>query len=171
MKQTVERRTVDVLELARDGGSVDGELEASELARLASLLVAPMGRIRFHFQGRIDAQGRTAAHLRIEGRLGLRCDLCGGRFEWTLDESQSFFFVDDESQLSALPITVEGDEPLLASRRFDLQNLVEDQVILALPISPRDPACDQARGGEAQDPASRPFAALVSLKRGRTDIQ
>jgi uncharacterized protein len=165
-------RTVDVLELAREGGSVEGEVEAADLARLSRMLAAPMGRIRYRFDGRIDDRGRSAASLRIEARLGLNCDLCGERLDWALDESDRFFFVDDETQLGALPITADGDEPLLASRRFDLEDLVEEQTILALPISPRHPACERrARAEQPEDDASRPFAVLESLKRGRTDIQ
>ena len=172
MKRTIERSTVDVFELARQGRAVEGEFEAAALERLSSLLTPPAGRIRFHLQGRIDEWGRNAATLRIEGRLGLQCDLCGARLEWTLDESSGFFFVDDEAHLGALPITAEGDEPLVASPRFDLQDLVEEQAILALPISPRHPACEQrTRGAEQQHGSCRPFAALRSLKRGRTDIQ
>ncbi len=165
-------RTVDVLELARDGGSVEGEVEASHLARLSAMLAPPMGRIQYRFQGRIDERGRSGASLRIEGRLGLNCDLCGERLDWVLDESDRFFFVEDEAQLGALPITAEGDEPLLASHRFDLQDLVEEQTILALPISPRHPACEQrARAAQPERDTARPFAVLATLKRGRTDIQ
>ena len=172
MTRAAERRTVDVLELAHDGDSIEGEFEAAELGRLAGLSAAPVGRVRYRFQGGIDGQGRPAANLRIEGRLSLHCDLCGARLEWRLDESAGFFFVDDEAHLGALPITVEGDEPLLASHRFDLQDLVEEQVILALPISPRHPACEQrARGVEPKHGTSQPFAVLASLKRGRSDIQ
>jgi uncharacterized protein len=168
----VEKRTVDVLELAREGGSVEAEVEAAELERLAALLSPPMGRIRFHFVGRIDEHGRSAANLRIEGVVGLTCDLCGARLEWALDESDGFFFVGDEAQLGALPIEPEGDEPLLASRRFDLQDLVEEQTILALPISPRHPGCEQPnREGQPGQGVSGPFSVLASLKRGRTDIQ
>jgi len=165
-------RTVDVLELARDAGTVEGEFEAPRLARLSGLLAPPMGRIHYRFEGRIDERGRSAANLRIEARLGLNCDLCGERLDWMLEESDRFFFVEDEAQLGALPITAEGDEPLLASRRFDLQDLVEEQTILALPISPRHPACERRAQAAAPEPGTtRPFAVLGSLKRGRTDIQ
>lgn len=164
-------RTVDVLELAREGASVEGEVDASHLTRLSGMLAAPMGRIRYHLEGRIDERGRSAASLRIEALLGLNCDLCGERLDWALNESDRFFFVDDEAQLGALPITAEGDEPLLASRRFDLQDLVEEQTILALPISPRHPECERrARAAPPERDSTRPFAALASLKR-RTDIQ
>jgi uncharacterized protein len=166
------KRTVDVFELARHAGSVEGQLAAAELPRLSALLAPPMGSIHFHFEGRIDDKGRSAADLRLEGSLGLKCDLCGGRLEWPLDESSGFFFVDDERELTALPITAEGDEPLLGSHQFDLQDLVEEQAILALPISPRHPLCETAPGAEEPEQgASRPFAVLAALKRGRTDIQ
>jgi uncharacterized protein len=166
-------RTIDVLELARDAGSVEGELEAARLDRLSRMLVPPMGRIHYWFQGHIDERGRSAASLRIEALLGLSCDLCGERLDWVMDESERFFFVEDEAQLGALPITPESDEPLLASRRFDLQDLVEEQTILALPISPRHPACQQhvQSATQPQPGTTRPFEALVWLKRRRTDIQ
>jgi uncharacterized protein len=166
------KRTVDVFELARDGAGVEGQLEASELPRLSQLLVPPMGTVRFRFEGRIDEMGRSAARLRIEGCLGLSCDRCGSRLEWPLDETSGFFFVDDERELGRVPITVEGDEPLLGSAHFNLQDLVEEQIILALPISPRHPSCEPALAADRpEQEARRPFAALAALKRGRSDIQ
>ena len=165
-------RTVDVFELAREGGTVEGEFEVAELTRLLPMLVPPFGRIRFRLQGRIDDRGRDAATLRIQGRFGLSCDLCGSGLQWDLDETDGFFFVDDEEQLGTLPIEPDADEPLLGSRHFDLRNLVEEQAILALPISPRHPACrspEPAQG--AEHPTHRPFAVLAARKRGRTDIQ
>jgi uncharacterized protein len=165
-------QAVDVVQLARDAGSVEGEVDAARLPRLSPMLAPPMGRIRYRLQGRIDEQGRLGASLQLEGRLGLTCDLCGGRLDWSLDESNGFFLVDDEAQLRTLPITVEGDEPLLASHRFDLQNLIEEQAILALPISPRHRQCEQKlRVSQPEQGTTRPFTVLAPLKRGRTDIQ
>jgi uncharacterized protein len=165
-------QTVDVVQLARDGGSVEAELDAAQLPRLSTMLSPPMGRIRYRLRGRVDEQGRQGATLWLQGRLGLTCDLCGGRLDWSLDESNAFFLVDDEAQLGALPITAGGDEPLLASHRLDLQDLVEEQAILALPISPRHPQCEQkVRASQPEQGTTRPFSVLASLKRGRTDIQ
>jgi uncharacterized protein len=165
-------QAVDLVQLARDGGSVEGEVDAARLPRLSAMLAPPMGRIRYRLQGRIDEQGRLGASLHLEGRLGLTCDLCGGRLDWSLDESDGFFLVDDEAQLRTLPITAEGDEPLLASHRFDLQDLIEEQAILALPISPRHRECEQTvRVSQSEQGTTRPFTVLASLKRGRTDIQ
>jgi len=165
-------RTVDVLELAREGSFVEGEVEAAALPRLAAMLSSPMGRIRYRFEGRVDERGRSGANLRIEAHLGLNCDLCGERHDWAVTESQGFFFVEDEAQLGAFPIEPEGDEPLVISRALDLRGLVEEQTILALPISPRHPACERRQRVPAQERAAEgPFAPLARLKRGRSDIQ
>ena len=165
-------RTIDLVELAREGGFVEGEVDAAALPRLASLLSSPMGRIRYRLDGRIDERGRSGAVLRINAHLGLNCDLCGERLEWDVNETEGFFFVDDEAQLGAFPIEPDGDEPLVASRTFDLRGLVEEQTILALPISPRHDACEGRPRAPLPDKADDgPFAALARLKRGRSDIQ
>ena len=168
-----ERRIIDLIELVRDGASVEGEIEASGLARLSTMLAAPMGRIRYRLRGRIDERQRRGAILHIAGLLGLQCDRCGTRMEWTLDESDGFFLVDTQEQVEGEPITPDGDEPLLASHRFDVQELVEEQAILALPVSPRHPSCEVHAPAEAEpeERGARPFAVLASLKRGRKDIQ
>jgi len=166
------QRTVDVFELARDGGSVEGQVEAAELARLSGMPMHPVGPIRYVLQGRIDEHGRSAARLRLRGSLELACDLCGAPLAWELDESEGFFFLDDPEQIGALPITIEADEPLAGSRLFDLHGLVEEQAILALPISPRHPACEQQlQRDRPEEQGRRPFAVLAALKRGRSDIQ
>jgi uncharacterized protein len=166
--------TVDVFELAREARRVAGEVESADLVRLAPMLARPEGRIQFQIHGRTDPAGRCAASLELHGQLKLTCDLCGSELDWTLDPaSVGFFFVEDEAQLSALPISVEGDEPLLGSRHFDLLDLVEDQTILSLPISPRHPGCERTARSDQKSDDSRthPFAQLAALKRGRTDVK
>jgi uncharacterized protein len=138
------------------------------------MLARAEGRIQFQIHGRTDPAGRCAASLELHGQLKLTCDLCGSELDWTLDPaSVGFFFVEDEAQLSALPISVEGDEPLLGSRHFDLLDLVEDQTILSLPISPRHPGCERTARSDRKSDDSRthPFAQLAALKRGRTDVK
>jgi len=167
------KRTVDVFELAREAGSVAGEVRSADLARLAPMLAQPDGLIRFRIEGRTDDQGRSAATLQLQGRLKLTCDRCGSELDWPLQAQAGFFFVPDEQTLNALPILADGDEPLLGSRHFDLLDLVEEQTILSLPISPRHERCDGPAAAIRDDGDSdpHPFAQLASLKRGRTVVK
>jgi len=84
-----------------------------------------------------------------------------------IDERARFFFVTDEAELGRLPIDDAPDEPLLGSAQFDLAALIEDQVILALPISPRHEGCDSPlrQLPASGEPTRQAFAALAGLKK------
>ena len=164
-------RTCDVWELSRRQGSVEGELALADAPRLAGQLADVDGALRYRMSGMVDGLGRPAARLRVQGRMRARCDRCGGSVEVPMDEEAQFFFVADEEELGRLPIDESPEEPLLGSHRFDVAGLVEDQAILALPISPRHDDCAAAAPAEAVRGAEgemhRPFQALAALKKPR----
>lgn len=183
-------RIVDVFEFARLARCVEAGIPVGQMPRLASLLSGPAAPVRAEYQGRVDERGRSAARLRLQATLPLTCDRCGRPCDWPLDTEAGFFFVGDESALHAEPITAEGDEPLVGSRHFDWWDLVEDQAILSLPISPRHPDCAAAAsstsGAGRAAPASahpapgdaagdgerrRPFAVLAALKKGGNGVK
>ncbi len=161
----------DVWELSRQRGTVQGELPLGDAARLAGHLADDTGALHFRLNGLVDELGRPAARLEVQGVVRARCDRCGGPVDVAIDERAQFFFVADEGQLNGLPIDESPAEPLLGSRRFDLAALVEDQAILALPISPRHENCAGPGPREADDGADgethRPFETLAALKKPR----
>ena len=67
------------------------------------------------------------------------------------------------------------DDVLALTRALDLHELIEDELLLTLPLVPRHEVCpqplpmvanaDPPSGDEAERP--NPFAALQALKRGR----
>ena len=76
-----------------------------------------------------------------------------------------------ERAASIVELATEGDV-LVLSRQFDLRELVEDELLLMLPIVPKHEQCPAplplaAPGLAAEDVApAHPFAALAALKRG-----
>jgi len=162
-------RFCDVWALAQKGGRAQGELALRQLPRLAAELVDTEGSLQYRLEGLIDDRGRAAARFEVDGVVNVRCDRCGESVQLPIHEGAQFFFVADEDELAGLPIDESPQEPLLGSDRFDLAALVEDQVILALPISPRHDHCSGPGAGaeDARGPAEtrRPFAVLAALKR------
>jgi uncharacterized protein len=163
--------TLDTSDAARRAITRSGTLEVALAPRLAEALADPVGAISYEYRGRIDAQGRAAATLHLRAQLALRCDRCGEPASVGIDETGHFFFVDDEAVFARLPVEDVEEEPLLGSPRFDLRALIEDQVLLALPMSPRHETClprEPEVEGETTEPQPErphPFAALAALKR------
>jgi uncharacterized protein len=181
-------RVIDIFALAERGAQVAGAADPAEMARLEGL-AAPLGGgdgVHFVLQGRIDAQGRPAASLHLQGAVTLRCDRCEQPLHWQIDERREFYFVRTERELAAIPVDELDEEALLGSTHLDLDTLIEDEAILALPLSPRHAVCPATQAttesaapavapapprGVAGDaggaPRShRPFATLARL-RGR----
>jgi uncharacterized protein len=75
--------------------------------------------------------------------------------------------VENEAQLPPVEEENDVEDYLVADEPLDIRDLVEDAVLLALPMVPRKPGLEEAKGGGGE-PAVRkesPFAVLASLKR------
>jgi uncharacterized protein len=81
-----------------------------------------------------------------------------------------FRFVRNEDEAARLDEESE-DDVLALPARLDLQALLEDELILALPIVPRHALCPEplplpaAEPLDEEAPAPNPFAALAALRR------
>jgi len=162
-------RMVDVIELSRRGATVAGRVAPAELPRLADHLAQDEGEITFSLRGQPTARGAAGGQLQISAHLHLRCDVCRHAVPWRLQHTARFEFVPDEATLNRMAVSPDEDvEPIVGANPFDVVQLVEDEVLLALPMVPRHPDC-RAEGetadesGEAAD-LRRPFAALADLK-------
>jgi uncharacterized protein len=102
----------------------------------------------------------------------LVCQRCLNPMRLTLDVDRPIRFVRGEDQAEALD--AESDDDVLALEpALDLQTLVEDELILALPIVPHHDVCPTdsatpAAGAEPEPPQEHPFAALAALKPRRS---
>jgi len=160
-------RFIDVIELARVRATVQGRLDLDRCERLRSFLGGGEGTLAYRLEGHADSHGRAAVRLILDGELPLVCDRCGGIVRHHVDRAEDFYFVEDEAELARLPIVVDEPEPLQGGRSFDLAALVEDEVILSLPISPRHDGCSPRAATAIEDSEAKPgpFAGLQELLR------
>jgi uncharacterized protein len=161
-------RGIDIHELARRNGVIEGRVPFEAATRLRIALRSGAGAIEFRLQGLIDERGRTAARLRVQADLPLTCDRCGQALVMPLRHEAAFYFLRSEGELSALPVSADDEaEPLLGSDSFAVATLVEDETILSIPVSPRHTECPQPAGNRpelsAEGARANPFAGL----RGR----
>jgi uncharacterized protein len=84
----------------------------------------------------------------------------------SIDASYRFQFVKDEATAQALDEAQDEVDTLVHSRQFDLHELIEDEMLMALPIVSLHEACPEA-GAAAflpDDTKPNPFAVLKNLK-------
>lgn len=113
------------------------------------------------------AEPQVWLHLDGRAQLALVCQRCLQPVHTALQARRSFRFV--ESEARAAEIDADSEEDVLAlTRTLDLIELVEDELLLALPLVPRHDVCPQplkVRDEEPFEERAHPFAALGSLKR------
>jgi uncharacterized protein len=98
----------------------------------------------------------------------LQCQRCLQPVDVPLEVDRAFRFVRGEDAAAALDAEAD-DDVLELTRGFDLRDLVEDELLLALPLVPRHRDCTVPRPAPDDAPPTtaeaHPFAVLAALKR------
>lgn len=147
----------------------EGRIALVSLKRLAGLLCEPEGDAVFSLEFDRDSFGIAYVGLVVTAELPLLCQRTLERFLLPVRIDQRMGLMRDESEEAGLP---PGYEPLLVDESGDLRplDLVEDELILAVPVVPVKPgteAVEQEWGdGPVVEPERpNPFAALAALKK------
>lgn len=172
---------LDVQEFARAGASLQGQWPLESMPRLALTQheeATTRGReARWSVRGeqveRTGAPAQVWLHLEADAGVALQCQRCLRPVEEQLRVERSFRFVSGEAQAEALDADSEEDV-LAMTRGLNLRELLEDELILALPLVPRHEACPVPLQAELEpeEPAPpaeerpNPFAVLAQLKKG-----
>ncbi|MDO5625679.1 MAG: DUF177 domain-containing protein [Pseudomonadota bacterium] len=170
-------RHLDIAAFAQAKAQLNGHEEIQKCERLAqeASALTPESILHWQAQGEqrsaADGSVRPALHLRAHTTLALTCQRCMGEVMTDVAVDRHFIFVPDETTAAALDDESEDDVLVLAAD-FDLLALVEDEMLMALPLVPRHGECPEPVPLAAQTPdfdaaqadKPQPFAALAALK-------
>ena len=173
--------TLNVALLCQDDGRVAGQWPLLGMQRLHDSLFAAPGAasaVDWSASGTLlpapGGEPQVWLHLQASAPVALQCQRCLQAVAQTLVVDRRLRFVRSETEAERLDETSE-DDVLVLSPRLDLHALVEDELILALPLVPRhDGPCPEPLPMPADDladeePAPNPFAALAALRTRRQD--
>ncbi len=176
-KEFIAQR-LDVKAFAEEAGQLSG---ADTLGAYERLMAETEGRgagqaVAWSVQGELrnprKVQPEVWLHLQADAVLSLTCQRCLAPVDVPVSVDRSFRFVADET--AAESEDEEAEEDVLAlSRAFDLPALIEDELIMEMPLVPHHDTCPEpvklsAQDADFQEEAERPnpFAALARLKGG-----
>ena len=112
------------------------------------------------------SRGRPALRLKVDGALQLVCQRCLGALEYPLHIEVSLQLAATQAEIDAEPLEAEGPERIVAGREMPVRDLVEDELLLAIPLAPRHERCAGRRGAGARERRQSPFAGLRGLVGG-----
>ena len=172
-------RRLDVKAFAKGGGQLAGSWPLSSFGRLADMVAAGDGgvvqtAVRWEAQGEETPVRRGAAEvwlqLQAEAALPLVCQRCLTAYPHAMAVHARILFVADEQTAAEIDADAEFDV-LVFSKELDLHDLVEDELLLDLPLVPRHEVCPAAlvtpAAEEPEAAREHPFAALAGLKAGK----
>jgi uncharacterized protein len=157
---------IDGFEFASAGAMQQGRMPLSGFARLKDQLASDTGEVEYAVEGVLDARGRPSLRLRVKGTLQLRCQRCLEAMPFEAHEEQLLVLAATQEEIDADPVDANAPDRVLGGKQMVLADLVEEQLILALPYAPRHARCDAA-GERGEEGKASPFAELRGLLRDR----
>ena len=157
---------IDGFEFATAGATQEGTLPLSSFPRLQDVLVSHAGEAAYQLRGVRDARGRPSLRLAVHATLQLRCQRCLGPLSQEVDTDELLVLAASQAEIDADPITVDMPSRVVAGKEMAVRDLVEDELILALPYAPRHEDCEARPVGRNEGherPAGSPFAGLRGM--------
>ncbi|MHB1947295.1 MAG: YceD family protein [Gammaproteobacteria bacterium] len=132
---------VDPYRFADNATRLHGSLPIKNMERLASSLATDDNDVEIDIHFGVDAQGLRFLSGQLKTQLGLQCQRCMETFKYEIISHLMLGIVQTEEEAKELP---ERYDPLLVTKGDDLliQDVVEDELIVSLPIVPMHEAKD-----------------------------
>jgi uncharacterized protein len=188
---------LNVAHFAADGLEADGDWAIAELPRLADSecptdagsplkrkadAPAPpprsssdlTRRVRWSAVGShrpVGGEDQVWLHLQAHADVVLQCQRCLRPLDEAVHVDRRFRFVADEDTAASLDDEME-DEVLVLGKSLNLRDLVEDEMLLALPLVPRHDVCPEVipmQFGDVElvEEKANPFASLALLRKDK----
>jgi len=157
-------RIEDPIAFARAAGLHSGQTAFAEMPRLQDRLAGDTGTVAFVVRGKVDQRQRPLLELEITGNPSLSCGRCLAPLDFALQLFSRVLLVEPGAVMQ------EDDDPespewIEAGPDLDLLVLVEDEILLSLPLSVRHEQGKCSDGGVMGRNHGRdnPFSKLATL--------
>lgn len=158
------KRILDAFAFSREGRVLEGTLALSSLERLHDLLAEMAGEVSFCISGLIGERGESMLHLEVSGSLPLACQRCLEAVPFELDVDILLELLPEGAEMSQDELEDDTRDFLPVAGKLDVAELVEDEILLVLPVAPRHERCGLPGTADAGE-RIHPFAQLAGLGR------
>ena len=129
MLQPIE---VDPWRFCRDGQSWETRSDVAAFPRLAHEFT--QGTLSCRVVGRVDQRGSLSLQLMVSGEVELPCHRCLVSMPYKVEVERTLYLARNEAEMERLDALPDSDA-VQAGETLNLVDLVEDEVLLSLPLS------------------------------------
>jgi len=123
---------VDPWRFCRDAQSWETRSEVAAFPRLAHEFT--QGTLSCRVVGRVDQRGSLSLQLAVSGEVQLTCQRCLGSMPYKVDVERTLYLARNEAEMERLDALPDSDA-IQAGETLSLVDLVEDEVLLSLPLA------------------------------------
>lgn len=164
--QPAHQPVIDGFEFASAGATQQGVWPLRDFPRLRDMLAADPGEVRYQIRGVRDERGRPSLRLAVSGTLSLRCQRCLEPMPFTVNTDETLVLAATLAEIHAEPGDTNAPDRVVAGKEMSLRDLIEDELILAVPYAPRHESCSAAGADDVAGQAKTlPFAGLRGMMR------
>jgi uncharacterized protein len=159
-------KIVDSFEFCKQKQQSSGQVPVAEFARLSAELASSAGTLEWVIAGGRHAAGVPQLLLNVSGQIQLVCQRCLSPMAHQMASTSTLLLAKDEADADDIEARLDDDslDVIVGSTSQDLMVLVEDEALLALPLSPRHTTCPGDVPTSGAEKAESPFAVLKKLK-------
>ncbi|WP_293760303.1 YceD family protein [uncultured Aquitalea sp.] len=161
---------IDPLKFAREGRSLSGKLPVSELdERVHEDLSGTAGEVEYHLEGFRDPLSRLSLRLKLSAQVTVSCQRCLEPMPFKVETDSVVTLFTQQEKLEDACEQDEELDAILAEPELDVSALIEDEIIMGLPLSPKHDECGSEALTRAKADKPNPFAVLATLKKSRPE--
>ena len=157
---------IDAFEFCRTNGRREGSIAVAMLARLGRDCADQSGQLDWVLEGATSAHGYPQLTMTVAGTVQLMCQRCLIPFAFEIASCTVLMLGKNDEQADEMEGIIADDaiDVIVGSRSMEINDLIEDEALLALPQAPKHDVCpdvlatDGVLGGKMS-----PFADLKSL--------
>lgn len=156
---------IDSLEFAAQSRVVEAKVPVGAFPRLRTSLARYDGELNCRIAGERQGDGKSWLTLAVSGTLSLSCQRCLAEMAVPLHVESRLLLVPPGKSWPEEELTEDAYDAVPGEKEMALLPLIEEEVLLVLPLAPRHETCETpATVADEYEPS--PFAVLARFRKG-----
>ena len=134
---------IDAFSFCQQQEHREGNILIADLHRLSNECANTLGSLSWSLNGGTNRLGYPKLVLSVNGKVQMMCQRCLTIFAFEIDSEQELILAKNEENADEIEALIEDDEidVVVGSKAFNIMDLIEDEVLLAIPQSPKHAVC------------------------------